>query len=96
MRFCTPVLVCQLSEQLVLLWKRGSKILALGEQIYDRKNSRLSVEKEKNGNRLVVRLAEVEDGGEYECQVSAFQPTFIKHRVSIRGEMSTREGLLLI
>ena len=47
---------------------------------------RLQLVKEKDGNTLVISLAEEEDAGEYVCQVSTYKPIEIKHSVKIRGK----------
>ena len=40
----------------------------------------------KNGNTLVIGLADNSDEAEYVCSVSAYRKTEIRHNVRIRGK----------
>ena len=73
-------------ENLLIIWKRGSRIITLGEKPYEDDDSRVQVENTANGNTLVIRLSEERDAGEYVCQVSAAKPVELKHTVKIIGE----------
>jgi len=70
-------------ENLLIIWKRGNRIIALGNKPYEDDDSRVKVEDTANGNTLVIRLSEEKDAGEYVCQVSAAQPVELKHTVKI-------------
>lgn len=59
-----------------------------------KKDARIQLVEGKNGNTLVISLAEVEDEGEYQCQLSANQLMEIRHNVRIRGKI-TRLSLKL-
>ena len=70
----------------MIIWKRGNRIITLGNKPYEDDDSRIQVEDTANGNTLVIRLSEEKDAGEYVCQVSAAQPVELKHTVKIVGE----------
>jgi len=70
-------------ENLLIIWKRGRRIITLGEKPYEDDDSRVEVEKTAHGNTLVIRLSEEKDAGEYVCQVSASKPLELKHEVKI-------------
>jgi len=70
-------------ESLLIIWKRGNRIITLGNKPYEDDDSRIQVEDTANGNTLVIRLSEEKDDGEYVCQVSAAQPVELKHTVKI-------------
>ena len=76
------------SDGFVLLWKKSSAIVAVGEQLIDKSDTRVKLENNENGNgnTLVISLAEPKDAGEYTCQISAAKPTFLKHSVRVRGK----------
>lgn len=67
----------------VLMWRKKSDIISLGGQMM-KKDARIQLVESKNGNTLVISLAEVEDEGEYQCQLSANQLMEIRHNVRIR------------
>ena len=48
--------------------------------------SRIQLKKVKNGNTLVIGLADHSDEAEYVCSVSAYSKTEIRHNVRIRGK----------
>jgi len=68
----------------VLLWKKGSRPLAVGEETLETTGGRYGLELEENGNRLVITQVGKEDEGSYTCQVSAFLPTHLEHSIRIR------------
>jgi len=71
-------------ENFVIIWKKGSGILAVGDKPFDGKDARLKVESTTNGNRLVISLADFSDEGEYTCQLSALKTIELKHSVRVR------------
>ena len=73
-------------ENLLIIWKRGRRIITLGEKPYEDDDSRVEVEKTEHGFTLVIRLSEEKDAGEYVCQVSASKPVELKHEVKIIGK----------
>jgi len=77
-----PCLVDNL-ESLLIIWKRGSTIIALGDKPYEDDDSRVEVHKELNGNSLVIRFSEQKDAGDYVCQVSSTTPVELTHTVKI-------------
>eukprot|EP00092_Neocalanus_flemingeri_P026540 GFUD01028763.1.p1 GENE.GFUD01028763.1~~GFUD01028763.1.p1 ORF type:complete len:561 (+),score=175.33 GFUD01028763.1:86-1768(+) len=87
-------------ENLLIIWKRGNRIITLGEKPYEDDDSRVQVENTVNGNTLVIRLSEEKDAGEYVCQVSAAKPVELKHTVKIivRPEVESvpKSGLLRV
>ena len=68
----------------MLIWKHGDQIVAIGSQVMDK--SRVNLEQSKNGNTLVISLAETSDAGDYICQISAYKPVELKHNVKVRGK----------
>ena len=87
----TIKLPCQVDklENFIIIWKKGSKILALGERPTDPADTRIRVEPLENGNRLVISLADYEvDDGEFTCQLSALKVIELTHTVRVRGEHS--------
>ena len=70
----------------MIIWKRGSTIIALGDKPYEDDDSRVEVQKELNGNSLVIRFSEQKDAGDYVCQVSSTTPVELTHTVKIIGE----------
>ena len=50
--------------EMVLLWKRGARVLTAGEMMV-RRDRRISL----RGNNLVIAGVNKEDQGEYECEV---------------------------
>ena len=79
-------------DELVIMWKHMSssgneKILAVDGNLYDKTDTRIVLETETNGNNLAIYLAEIEDEGEYICQVVAYNTTEIKYSVEIKGTM---------
>ena len=74
----------------VLIWKFSSSggqtdtILSVGQRVIDR-GGRVNVEREGEGNWLVVSQVEVEDSGTYTCIVSAFQPKSVEHQVIVHS-----------
>ena len=72
-------------ENFVIIWKKGSEILAVGDKPFDGKDVRIKIDNKINGNILVISLAESWDGGEYTCQVSALDTLELKHTVTVRG-----------
>jgi len=75
-----PCIVDRL-EGFVMLWKKNGEIITVASQIID-KNVRL--EETENGNHLVIGQATPEAEGTYTCQISAYRPTELTHRVRIR------------
>lgn len=75
-----PCLVDRL-EGFVLLWKRKEEILTVAKQIIDK---RFRLEEERNGNSLVLGQVSPGDEGEYTCQVSAYKPADLTHRLAVR------------
>ena len=71
-------------EGFVLLWKRGKDIITVGEQMIE-KDARYTLEKEENGNSLVINNAVEADQGNFTCQISTYNPTELLHTVRIRG-----------
>jgi len=72
-------------EGFTILWKKGGRIISLGNNILDNKpDSRFSLDKKENGNYLIIGLARISDEGSYECQVSSSTPKQIFHTVKIR------------
>ena len=57
--------------EMVLLWKRGARVLTAGEMMV-RRDRRISL----RGTNLVITGVTAEDQGEYECEVS--RRTFFK------------------
>ena len=72
-------------ENFLIIWKKGSGILAVGDKPFDRKDTRIKIESSTNGNRLVISLADFSDEGEYTCQLSALDKIELKHTVRVRG-----------
>ena len=74
----------------MIIWKRGEDILSVGNQLINKKESRVKLvaEENGNGNTLVISLAEEKDEGEYLCQISANKPTNLRHQIRIRGELN--------
>jgi len=70
-------------EGFVLLWKKNTDIVTVASQIIDK---RVRLTEEKNGNHLILSQATPEDSGEYTCQISAYKPTDITHKLLIRVE----------
>jgi len=71
-------------ENFVIIWKKGSGILAVGDKPFDGKDTRIKIESSTNGNRLVISLADFSDEGEYTCQLSAMKTIELKHTVRVR------------
>jgi len=80
-----PCLVDRL-EGFVLLWRRDGDIVSVGNQIVDPSSPRVAVEKEDEGNTLVVRGVTQLDEASYTCSVSAFKKTEVKHSLTVRVE----------
>lgn len=74
------------SDGFVVLWKKGKDIVAVGNQLFNKDDTRVKVEETDKGNTLVISLAEPSDAGEYKCQISAPKPTELRHSVRIRGK----------
>ena len=51
---------------------------------------------EKEGNWLMVEGARLEDGGEYTCHISAFQPSEVVHSVLIRTRWDDQNKLYFL
>merc|ERR1711936_1256714 len=88
-----PCMVDRL-EGFVMLWKKNKNIITVASQIIDK---RVRLDEEENGNHLVLSQATPEDSGEYTCQISAYTPTEISHKVTIRVEpviTTSPEGIL--
>ena len=77
-------------ENFVIIWKKGSGILAVGDKPFDGKDARIKIESSTNGNRLVISLADFSDEGEYTCQLSALKTVELKHSVRVRGKLPAR------
>eukprot|EP00092_Neocalanus_flemingeri_P012338 GFUD01013302.1.p1 GENE.GFUD01013302.1~~GFUD01013302.1.p1 ORF type:complete len:508 (+),score=79.40 GFUD01013302.1:150-1673(+) len=71
-------------ENFVIIWKKGSGILAVGDKPFDGKDTRIKIETSTNGNRLVISLADFSDEGEYTCMLSAMKQIELKHTVRVR------------
>ena len=80
----------------VLVWKFAAAFsnnsaiedmtLSVGQRVIEeRDQGRLRIDKERNGNWLVVAGAREEDEGRYTCMVSSFQPKSVEHRVMVRS-----------
>eukprot|EP00090_Calanus_glacialis_P042234 TRINITY_DN7496_c0_g1_i1.p1 TRINITY_DN7496_c0_g1~~TRINITY_DN7496_c0_g1_i1.p1 ORF type:complete len:508 (+),score=142.78 TRINITY_DN7496_c0_g1_i1:62-1585(+) len=89
-----PCMVDRL-EGFVMLWKKNMDIITVASQIIDK---RVRLSEDKNGNHLIIGQATPEDSGEYTCQISAYKPTEITHKVLIRvkPEISTTPEEVLI
>lgn len=85
MQLCTNMILF-ITENLLIIWKRGNRIITLGDKPYEDDDSRVQVEKTANGNTLVIRLSEEKDAGDYVCQVSSAKSVELKHTVKIIGE----------
>jgi len=70
----------------VLLWRKNGKIISVGNQIFDRKDSRIRIEEKDNGNTLIISGTDHNDQGDYICSVSAYKRTEIHHRLLIKEE----------
>ena len=99
----TIKLPCQVDMlgDFIIIWKKGSKILALGTRPINQENSRIKVDSIRNGNQLVISLADFSvDDGEYTCQLSALRTIELVHTVSVRVrpevEAVPRSGLLVV
>ena len=99
----TIKLPCQVDSlgDFVILWKKGSNILAMGERSMDAADPRIQVEHMVNGNRLVISLADYrQDDGEYTCQLSALHTMELVHRVMVRVQPRLvtvpRDGRLVV
>jgi len=82
----TIKLPCQVDilEDFIIIWKKGSTILALGDNPMN-SDSRVKVSPMKNGNRLVISLADYKmDDGRYSCQLSAQRNIELEHTVRVR------------
>jgi len=82
----TIKLPCQVDilGDFVIIWKKGSTILALGDNVMS-SDSRVKVSPMKNGNRLVISLADYKmDDGRYTCQLSAQRSVELEHTVRVR------------
>jgi len=81
----TVELPCEVDrlQGFVLIWKlqKENEILAVGEQIVSPK---VKLENYMNGNNLVLSQVSPEDEGEYTCQISAYNPKYLKHKISVR------------
>ena len=88
----TIKLLCSVDklENFVIIWKKGSGILAVGDKPFDGKDARIKIESSTNGNRLVISLADFSDEGEYTCQLSALKTVELKHSVRVRGKLPAR------
>ena len=75
-------------DNFVIIWKKGTEILTVGDKPFDGKDARVKIEKISNGNRLVISLADFSDEGEYTCQLSALKTIELKHSVKVRGKQS--------
>ena len=83
----TIKLPCQVDvlDGIIIIWKKGSKILALGEKMQDMEDTRIKVVPMKNGNKLVISLADfATDDGEFTCQLSALKTLELVHTVRVR------------
>ena len=82
----TLVLPCQVKDlnDLVLLWKKGSRVLTAG-QMKVRRNDRFELRK----TNLEIRDIREKDRGEYVCEVETDddQPIAIIHSVEILGKL---------
>ena len=84
------------SENFVVMWKKvepgknAGDILAMGDNVLNKQDSRVSVEinreGDKKGSTLVIALAEDSDAGHYVCQLGSNEKKELKHTVTIRGK----------
>jgi len=87
----TVRLPCQVDrlQGFVLIWKASNatsgpadeNVLAVSSTIA---NKRFKLEHNRNGNKLVISQVSPADEGEYTCQISAYDPKFIKHKLTVR------------
>lgn len=73
--------VVDIFDAFAILWKKGETVLSVGDQIID---TRVSLEKSSQGNTLVLRLVTGADTGDYTCTVSAANPIFLTHSLTVR------------
>ena len=75
------------------MWKKGKDILSLGDNLMKR-DKRYDLVKGKNGNTLVIRLAESSDAGEFECELpNNDRASAIRHNIAVRGKLLSRNRL---
>ena len=81
----TLFLPCRVKDlgPMVLLWKKGNRVLTAGEMMV-RRDDRLSLQ----DYGLQIRNIEVEDSGEYLCEIETDEddPVVIRHSVEILGK----------
>jgi len=65
---------------MVLMWKQGPRVLTAGNMMV-RRDKRLQL----RGNNLVISQLEVDDGGQYDCEIEADGdlPISVSHRLDI-------------
>jgi len=65
---------------MVLMWKQGPRVLTAGSMMV-RRDKRLQL----RGNNLVISQLEVDDGGQYDCEIEADGdlPISVSHRLDI-------------
>jgi len=75
-------LECRVEQlgSMVLMWKQGPRVLTAGNMMV-RRDKRLQL----NGNNLVISQLEVDDGGQYDCEIEADGdlPISVSHRLDI-------------
>ena len=82
-----------ITDGYTLMWKKGKDILSLGDNLMKR-DKRYNLVKGKNGNTLVIRLAESSDAGEFECELpSNDRPSTIRHNIGVRGMLLSKNRL---
>ena len=75
------------SDNFVLIWKKGTNLIALNNKLISNSDSRMKLETLEKGNLLIISLAEPQDAGDYTCQISDNdKPTEQRHFIKIRGE----------
>merc|ERR1719319_394428 len=76
------VLECTVEHlgSMVLMWKQGARVLTAGSMMV-RRDKRLKLQ----GNNLVITSLEVDDGGQYDCEIEGDgdQPISVSHRLDI-------------
>ncbi len=74
----------------MLIWRHGQQIVAVGKDVTT-DPSKYRLEKSEFGRTLVVALAEEEDAGNYSCQISTYNPSFLNHSVTIRSKLNLKQ-----
>ena len=76
---------CQVRDlgPMILIWKQGTRVLTAGD-LKIKQDDRIKL----RGNDLILLNVQVEDGGEYSCEIEADSeyPIAIKHNLEVLGE----------